>query len=86
MSTGPLDQLEQAIAEALANVLPGVVDQLAAIGGPRAYTAHQVAERLRVSDATVYRLIKDGDLPRVSHLSPVRVAATALDEFLAGKR
>lgn len=86
MSGGPLDLLEQALADALRNALPGVVGELVAIGGPRAYSVHEVAQRLCVSDQTVYNLIKLGQLATVPHLSPTRVAASALDEFLAGKR
>ncbi|HEY2303915.1 MAG TPA: helix-turn-helix domain-containing protein [Acidimicrobiales bacterium] len=86
MTPGPLDAIERAVADALANTLPGVVDRLAETAGPRAYAVAQVAERLEVSDQTVYRLIKDGHLATVPHLSPTRIAAAALDEFLAGKR
>lgn len=86
MSAGPLDAIEQAMAEALSNALPGVVDRLATIGGPRAYTVAQVASRLEVSEPTVRRLVRSGRLPRVPHLEPLRVAASTLDEFLAGKR
>jgi excisionase family DNA binding protein len=86
MTPGPLDAIERAVADALANTLPAVVDRLAETAGPRAYAVHQVAQRLEVSDQTVYRLIHDGHLPTVPHLSPARVAAAALDEFLAGKR
>jgi excisionase family DNA binding protein len=84
--TGPLDAIERAIAEALRNALPDVVDQLAAAGGPRAYSIAQVAERLEVSEQTVYRLIRAGRLSTVPHLSPLRVASHELDEFLIGKR
>lgn len=86
MTAGPLDRIEQAIADALANALPGVVDQLAATAGPRAYSVRQVSERLGVSEATVYRLVKAGAIPAVPHLPTIRIAASALDEFLAGKR
>lgn len=86
MTTSPLDAIERAVADALANTLPGVVDQLATIGGPRAYSISHVAERLEVSDQTVYRLIHDGHLATVPHLNPARIAATELDDFLAGKR
>jgi excisionase family DNA binding protein len=86
MTVGPLDALEQALADALAHTLPGVVDRLAGLAGPRAYSVAQVAERLDVSDKTVYRLIGAGHLPTVPHLNPARIAAVALDEFLAGKR
>jgi excisionase family DNA binding protein len=86
MTDGPLDALERAVADALANTLPAVVDRLAGTAGPRAYSVTQVAERLGVSDQTVYRLIGAGHLATVPHLNPQRVAAAALDEFLAGKR
>ncbi|HEY2301812.1 MAG TPA: helix-turn-helix domain-containing protein [Acidimicrobiales bacterium] len=86
MTAGPLDAIERAVADAVTHALPGVVDRLAEIGGPRAYSVHQVAERLEVSDNTVYRLISEGHLSTVPHLNPARVAATELDEFLAGKR
>lgn len=80
------DALTRAITEALAASLPGVVNRLAEIGGPRAYSIPEVAERLDLSDTTVRKLIADGHLPTVPHLNPMRVAAAALDEFLAGKR
>jgi excisionase family DNA binding protein len=86
VTVGPLDAIEQALAEALTKALPVAVDQLATIGGPRAYTVAQVAGRLDVSETTVRRLIHDGHLAAVPHLNPTRVAAQALDEFLAGKR
>lgn len=85
MTAGPLeDAIEQAIAEALSRSLPGVVNQLAAIAGPRAYSVVEVAERLGLSETTVRRLIQDGHLDTVPHLSPTRVAASTLDAFLRG--
>jgi excisionase family DNA binding protein len=86
MTTRPLDAIEQAVADALTNSLPGVVDRLSEIGGPRAYSVTQVADRLGLSASTIWKLIRDGHLPTVPHLNPTRVAAAALDEFLAGKR
>ncbi|HWC39644.1 MAG TPA: helix-turn-helix domain-containing protein [Acidimicrobiales bacterium] len=80
------DAFTQILAEALARVLPGVVDQLAVAGGPRAYSVAQVAERLSVSDSTVLRHIRAGHLRTVPHLSPQRISAHALEEFLAGDR
>ena len=85
MTAGPLDAIERAVADALTNALPGVVDQLAAIAGPRAYSVTQVAERLEVSEQTVYRLIAAGHLRTVPYLSPQRISAGALDEFLSRK-
>jgi excisionase family DNA binding protein len=86
MTVGPLDAIERAVADALVNTLPGVVDRLAALAGPHAYSVTHVAERLSVSEQTVYRLIRDGHLTAVPHLKPVRIAASVVDEFLAGKR
>lgn len=85
MTVGPLDAIEQALAEALTKALPVAVDQLAIIGGPRAYTVAQVAVRLDVSETTVRRLIYDGHLLAVPHLNPTRIAARTLDRFLAGE-
>jgi excisionase family DNA binding protein len=77
--TGPL---EAAIEAAVARGFAAHAEH----DGPRAYSVAEVAERLKVSEATVYRLIKDGYLPTVPHLNPLRVATVTLDEFLAGKR
>jgi excisionase family DNA binding protein len=85
MTAGPLDAIERALADALSTALPGVVDQLARVGGPRAYSVAQVAERLEVSEQTVYRLIQAGHLPTVPHLNPQRIAASALEQFLSRK-
>ncbi|MBO0863487.1 MAG: helix-turn-helix domain-containing protein [Mycobacterium sp.] len=84
MSTGPLETaIEQAIAAALTASLPGVIDQLTDVAGPRAYSVATVANRLDVSEPTIYRLIKCGLLPTVPHLNPTRIAAAALEKFLA---
>jgi len=45
-------------------------------------TAAEVAERLRVSTMTVYRLIRRGEIPAVRVGRNYRVAAEALDEYL----
>jgi hypothetical protein len=82
----PLDAIERAVADALASTLPGVIDQLAEIGGPRAYSVHEVAVRLDLSDQQVYRLIHAGHLLPVPHLSPQRIADSALKAFLAGEQ
>ena len=54
------DYLEGVVVEALERATARLLDA----AGPRAYTAAEVAERLGVSDDTVYRLINDGRLPR----------------------
>jgi excisionase family DNA binding protein len=77
------DALARAVADTLTQTLPIVVDRLAEVGGPRAYSVAQVADRLGLSEMTVRRLIADGHLPTVPHLNPQRVAASALAEFLS---
>jgi len=77
--------IEQAVTIALAATLPTVVDALAAMGGPRAYSVEQIAERLDVSRQTIYRLIRNGDLAAVPHLTPIRIAASTLDDFLRAR-
>jgi hypothetical protein len=79
-----LDAIEQILRNALTDILPGVIDRLVEVGGPRAYSVTNVAERIAVSESTVRRHIKAGHLQTVPHLSPERVSAAALEEFLAG--
>ena len=84
MTPSPSDVIGRAVADALLIALPGVVDQLAASAGPRAYSVADVADRLDVSTSTVYRLIRDGRLPTVPNLTPPRISAAALVDYLAG--
>lgn len=48
-------------------------------------TVAEVAEYLRVSETTVYRLLQQGLLPGVKVGSNWRVGQHALDTFLAGE-
>jgi excisionase family DNA binding protein len=48
----------------------------------RLLTAAEVADQLRVSTMTVYRLIRRGDLPAVRVGRNYRVRSSALDRFL----
>lgn len=48
-------------------------------------TVGEVAELLRVSNMTVYRLISAGDLPAVRVGKSYRVREEDLDAFLAGR-
>ncbi len=48
-------------------------------------TAAEVADQLRVSTMTVYRLIRRGELPAVRVGRNYRVRATDLDAYLAGQ-
>ncbi|TNF32515.1 MAG: DNA-binding protein [Deltaproteobacteria bacterium] len=46
-------------------------------------TVAEVANRLKVSRATVYRLVKDGDLPSVRVSNSIRVRGGDLDAYVA---
>jgi excisionase family DNA binding protein len=86
MSDGLLEAIERAIAGALEHSLPSVVDRLAEIGGPRAYSVTQVAKRLNVSEPTVRKLIDSDLLQTVPFLSPTRISASVLEDYLAGRQ
>jgi excisionase family DNA binding protein len=51
----------------------------------RFLTAAEVADHLRVSTMTVYRLIRSGDLPAVRVGRSYRVAEADLDRYLGGR-
>lgn len=48
-------------------------------------TAAEVADQLRVSTMTIYRLIRRGELPAVRVGRNYRVRAADLDAYLAGQ-
>jgi excisionase family DNA binding protein len=50
---------------------------------PLAYTVREVARLLSVTPPTVYRLVKDGELPGIRIGTSIRVPADALNEYLA---
>jgi excisionase family DNA binding protein len=50
--------------------------------GPRFLTALEVAERMRVSKMTVYRLIRAGKIPAVRVGKSFRVREDDLDKYL----
>lgn len=85
MTDRPLDAIERALADALVSALPAALDRLVELGGPRAYRLAEVADRLEVSEPTVRRMVADGRLETVPHLSPPRVAASTLEAFLRGR-
>ncbi|MCZ7535788.1 MAG: helix-turn-helix domain-containing protein [Acidimicrobiia bacterium] len=51
----------------------------------RFLTVQEVADLLRVSSMTVYRLIKAGDLPAVRVGRSFRVADTDVDKYLGSR-
>lgn len=46
-------------------------------------TVREVADRLRVSKMTVYRLVESGDLRAVKVARSIRVPERVLDQYLA---
>lgn len=48
-------------------------------------TVNEVAERLRVTRQSVYRLLERGDLPSIKVLGAIRVRAADLDEYMTPK-
>ncbi|MEX2618628.1 MAG: helix-turn-helix domain-containing protein [Egibacteraceae bacterium] len=55
-----------------------------AAGGDRLWTVAEVAEHMRVSNMTVYRLIKAGDLPAIRVGKNYRIRGRDLDAYLDG--
>jgi excisionase family DNA binding protein len=51
----------------------------------RLLTAHEVADQLRVSTMTIYRLIRRGELPAVRVGRNYRVRSSELDAYLRGQ-
>jgi excisionase family DNA binding protein len=49
-------------------------------------TIAEVAQRMRVSKMTVYRLVHGGELPAVRFGRSFRVQQSAVDELIAGAR
>jgi len=54
-------------------------------GRPGFLTPREVAEALRVSDMTVYRLIKSGELRAVRIGKSFRISEDDFDEYLADR-
>ena len=52
---------------------------------PSYLTVAEVAEQLRVSNMTVYRLINAGDLPAVRVGRSYRITEDDVDAYLAGR-
>lgn len=49
-------------------------------------TVHEVAERLRVSPMTIYRLVQQGELPSVTIGRSIRVLWSGVEEYLQEHR
>lgn len=54
-------------------------------GRPGFLTPHEVAETLRVSDMTVYRLIKSGELRALRIGKSYRISEDDFDAYLAAR-
>lgn len=48
-------------------------------------TVNEVAERLRVTRQSVYRLLERGDLPSIKVLGAIRVRTADLDDYMTPK-
>jgi excisionase family DNA binding protein len=46
-------------------------------------TLHEVAERLHISQSTLYRLVRSGQLPAIKLAAQWRVSEEALAEYVA---
>lgn len=55
-----------------------------AAGGDRLWTVAEVADHMRVSNMTVYRLIKAGDLPAIRVGKNYRIRSSDLEAYLDG--
>ena len=53
--------------------------------GARFFTVAEVADLVRVSNMTVYRLIQQGDLPAIRVGRSYRIRAEDVDHFLAAQ-
>ena len=48
------------------------------------YTVAEIARILKISEKTVYRLIRDQELPYIRVRGQIRITAMALDVYLQG--
>lgn len=48
------------------------------------YTVADVADILHVSQKTVYRLVKEGDITGIRVRGQIRITSTALEQYLQG--
>jgi excisionase family DNA binding protein len=50
------------------------------------YTIQEIASILKISEKTVYRLVKNGELPILRVRRRIRITSKALEQFLEGGR
>ena len=50
------------------------------------YTVQEIASILKISEKTVYRLVKNGELPILRVRRRIRITSKALEQFLEGGR
>lgn len=81
MTRAPLGALEEVVVDIVERAATAVVER----DGPRAYSPAEVAARLDVSENTVRNLLARGQLRRVPHLDPIRIAAAELARFLEAR-
>lgn len=55
-------------------------------GRERLLTVRQVAEKLQVSTATVYKLVNGGELAHLRVANAIRVAPSDLASFIAARK
>lgn len=46
------------------------------------YTVHDIAKMLKVSEKTVYRLVKDGEINVIRIYGSIRIPRIALEDYL----
>jgi excisionase family DNA binding protein len=78
MTRAQLGALEMAVVEVVERAVEEAIER----DGPRAFSVVEVADRLGVSEQHVRNLIARGQLRRVPHLDPIRIAAAELVRFL----
>ena len=83
-ATGP----KRPISAPVSGILPARSPRLRALDGGAAnlLSVREVAERLSVTTATVYKLARLGELPHVRVLNAIRIAPADLAAFVQARR
>ncbi len=84
VATGP----ERPISAPVSGILPAGSPRLRALDGGAAnlLSVREVADRLGVTTATVYKLARLGELPQVRVLNAIRVAPADLAAYIEARR